>query len=181
MKNRLIILLLIAIAGAVGVVAYFEYFHRTDPIRTANSPSRISGTTIEQGVVAQRAPPAPGGDLTDREKLAVCAGDFTFLTLIMKQMPEHAGEAKKVKKLSYWFLNKSSKLIGMDKTIAYSAKTVEFLSARYGSGDKKQVLLEEMLHTGNCITLVKRLLPETEGCFVLNQNQYFGMSWDFVC
>ena len=123
------------------------------------------------------------GDLSDPEKLTVCAGEFTFLALTFEKIPKYAGteDTLLTKKQAFWFTNQSDKLIGAEKTFAYSTRTVKHLSERWRGENRKQLFFELINNTSECVQLVQRLLPETSRCFLVAPNKYTGFAMDFIC
>jgi len=143
----------------------------------------------EESATPQQTPANTGAgsassttDISDPEKVAVCAGEFMWLTGVAKQI-DPKDEAQ-FERLAFWFEARAADLIGQSKALAISSQTWDFLNDQARKSSMREVIIQEAVGTGQCVPLITRVIPATKSCFGSSINSKLApsiLTWNLKC
>lgn len=129
----------------------------------------------------------PSTDISDPEKVGVCAGEFMWMAIMGKRMndrdptPLHAEHAKQSDQAAFWFLSRARELLGDQKAVAISTSTSQLVGERADREGIASVASRLLAQSSECVRIVTRVLPNTKSCFELSSDPNFGLSYDLKC
>ena len=138
----------------------------------ANAGVRDGAPGLGAATNQEAAGASDTGDISDPEKLAVCSGEFMWLSAAAKdnQLPE----AAEFEKYFFWFQARSEELLGRQKAMAVASLTWDSLNQQAGKSGMRDVMLQEAVNTGQCAPFAIRLIPRARSCFDVSVNSKLG-------
>lgn len=120
-------------------------------------------------------------EISDGDKVAVCAGGFSWLAMFARANKDE--NAEDLRKLGYWFQSRADEIDG-HRALVVSLQTIEYLQDEAKKTGARQAALDGFFLTSDCSSLVMRVLPKTKDCFKLTINTKHAqpfLAYDFVC